>query len=266
MGLPMSLSRRLLRLTLSLSAILLPASAMPAASVLQVAAAADLATCINELSRRFEENVGGTEVRTSIGSSGNLFAQIKNGAPFDVFLSADTYYPRELGKAGLADAASLKVYAHGHLKLWTNDPAVNVDRGFRLLTDPDVTRIAIANPDVAPYGRAAREALMRYGIWEEIRHKLVFGENVAQTAQFVETRNAQVGIVSGTLLSLSNGTVKGQAWTVPADFHSVIEQGAIVTMKGKANPASYKYIDFVRSHAGQAILRKYGFSLPMVQQ
>lgn len=261
----MSTSRRLLQLALGLGTVLLPFSAALAASVLQVAAAADLAICINELNRKFEQNVNGTEVRASIGASGNFFAQIKNGAPFDVFLSADMFYPRELAKAGLADAASLRVYAHGQLTLWSNDPKIDVSTGFRLLTDPKITRIAIANPEVAPYGRAAKEALVRSGLWEVIRHKLVLGENVAQTAQFVETRNAQIGFISSTLLNPSDRVAKGQAWTVPADFHSVIEQGAIVTIKGKANPFSYKYIDFLHSDEGRTVLRKYGFTLPQVR-
>jgi molybdate transport system substrate-binding protein len=261
----MSITRRLLQLALGLGAVLLPVPAVLATSILHVAAAADLARCINELNRKFAESVNGIEVRASIGSSGNLFAQIKNGAPFDVFLSADMFYPRELAKANLADAASLRLYAFGQLTLWSNDPKIDVSSGFRLLTDPRITRIAIANPEIAPYGRAAKEALVRQGLWERVRHKLVFGENVAQTAQFVETRNAQVGFISSTLLKPSDRTAKPHAWAVPADFHSVIEQGAIVTTKGKANPSSYQYIDFLHSGAGRAVLQKHGFTLPQVR-
>ncbi|MES2538865.1 MAG: molybdate ABC transporter substrate-binding protein [Pseudomonadota bacterium] len=250
----------ILKVACALAAFMLLVSAVLAAPVLTVAAAADLATCIDELNAGFARSVGGAKVRASIGSSGNFFAQIKNGAPFDVFLSADTFYPLELAKAGLADAATMTVYAHGQLVMWTRDPALALDAGFRILADPRVRHIAIANPDVAPYGRAAKAALEKAGMWQAIRHKLVFGENVAQTAQFVETGNAQVGFIG-----IAHVRPGGHVWRLPADVYPLIEQGAIVTIRGRANPAAFNYIKFLRSEAGRAILKKHGFALPQVR-
>ena len=232
-----------------------------AAAVLQLAAAADLANCINELNRGFVKSVGAVDIKTSIGSSGNFFAQIKNGAPFDVFLSADTDYPRELAKAGLAEKATLLVYSHGQLVMWSVDPALDPGIGLRLLNDPRIQHIAIANPDMAPYGRAAKAMLQRAGIWESIKHKLVFGENIAQTAQFIETGNAQVGFV-GIGYAKAGKNSKGRTWQVPADIQPLIEQGGIVTTKGRGNLLSIKYLDFLRAEEGRSILRKCGFVLP----
>jgi molybdate transport system substrate-binding protein len=238
-------------------------TAAPApASALQVAAAADLATCIDEINRGFANSVGGAEVKSTIGSSGNFFAQIRNGAPFDVFLSADTFYPRELAKAGLADPATLMVYAHGQLMMWSTDPAIEPGSGLKLLADRRIARIAIANPDVAPYGRAAKAALEHAGLWHVVKHKLVFGENAAQTAQFVETGNAQVGFVGSAHVKAVGNLTKGRGWLVPAGFYPVMEQGAIVTAKGRTHPLAVRYLDFLGSHDGRAILHKYGFSLP----
>lgn len=258
-------SRRLAKIATTLAALLCWSTPALSAPALQVAAAADLAVCIGELNAAYAKSAGGADVKSSIGSSGNFFAQIKNGAPFDVFLSADTHYPRELVKAGLADGATLTVYAYGQLVMWTNDPQVDVSAGLRLLTDPKITRIAIANPDVAPYGRAAKAALERAGIWDAIKPKLVFGENIAQTAQFVDSGNAQVGFVGITHTKSADNVPRGRAWQVPAELFPLIEQGGIVTRRGSANPLAQKYLVFLRSEAGRAILRKYGFALPEVR-
>ena len=240
---------------------------MPAlpAPALQVAAAADLAMCIGELNAAFAKSVGGADIQASIGSSGNFYAQIKNGAPFDVFLSADIDYPRELIKAGLADGATLMVYAHGQLMMWTTDPSVDVSLGLALLNDPKIKRIAIANPAVAPYGRAAKAALEKAALWDALRPKLVLGESVAQVAQFVQSRNAEVGFVGISHVQSANGDTRGargQSWKVPQDLYPLIEQGGVVTAKGRGNPLALKYLDFLRSEAGHIVLRKFGFVLP----
>lgn len=229
---------------------------------LQVAAAADLAPCIDALNRAFVKSVGAVNVRASIGSSGNLHAQIRHGAPFDLFLSADMEYPRALATTGAADAASLVVYAHGRLVLWSTDPTLDMGQGLAVLRDRRVRRVAIANPDVAPYGRAARAALQHAGLWDAIQPKLVHGENLAQTAQFVQTGNAQAGLVSAAhVANLAGGNV-GSTWLVPAEFYPVIEQGAIVTAKGRSNPLAKQYLRFLQSDAGRAILQQYQFILP----
>ncbi|MGZ3158928.1 MAG: molybdate ABC transporter substrate-binding protein [Burkholderiaceae bacterium] len=256
-----------LLLQLAIGVTVLSAEAtVHAASLLRVAAAADLAPCIAELNSVFAASVGGADVTYSIGASGNFYAQIKNGAPYDVFLSADLHYPQELAKAGLADAASLMVYAHGQLVMWTNDPKVDISGGLKALTAQSIQRIAIANPEVAPYGRAAKAALQNAGVWDAVQSKLVTGESIVQTAQFVETGNAQVGLISFAHVNGSKKPAQGQTWIVPANLYPLIEQGAIVTVKGKSNPLATQYLAFLRSEKGRAILQKYSFNLPEKRQ
>lgn len=229
--------------------------------VLQVAAAADLAQCIDELNAQFGALHGGAAVSASIGSSGNFYAQISNGAPFDVFLSADLAYPVALAKAGHADLSSLITYAYGQLVLWTADPILDPSTGFTLFEDARVKRIAIANPDLAPYGRAARDALQHAGVWDQVQSRLVFGDNVAQTGQFIATGNAQVGLVSAA--HFKPGTARpGRSWPVPQAWYPRIEQGVIVTARGRSNPLAKQYVDFLGGEAGRTILRKYGFVFP----
>lgn len=241
-----------IRCCLPLLAALLAPAAVAQQAPLRVAAAADLATCIDRLNA-----ASGTGASATIGASGSFYAQISHGAPYDVFLSADTAYPRALANAGLADPASLFVYAHGRLALWAAAPGVQIENGLRVLTDPAIRRIAIANPEVAPYGKAARAALQRAGLWEQVRDKLVFGENIAQTMQFVESGNAQVGLVSKAhLKDRPNG------WMLPAGSHPALEQGAIVTARGREHPAAARYLQFLRSDRGRALLAGCGFLLP----
>jgi molybdate transport system substrate-binding protein len=239
------------------------AASLPA---LRIAAAADLASCIDPINAAFAKNVGVADVKASIGSSGNFYAQIKQGAPFDVFLSADLQYPRELAKAGLADSTSLVVYAHGKLMMWSTDPQFDPAVGMQLLRDPKITHVAIANPDVAPYGRAAKAALERAGLWDAIKPKLIFGENIAQTAQFIETGNAQIGFVGSTHTKSNAGGQNGRSWPVPVDLYPLIEQGGIVTATGKSNSLARQYLDFLRSETGRTVLRKCGLAVPEVSK
>lgn len=234
----------------------LAVSSVRAAPVLQVATAADLACCIEALNRAFEKTTQ-VDVRASIGSSGNFYAQIRNGAPFDVFLSADLDYPEKLARDGFADRSSLMVYAIGELAMLVGDRRLASDRGWAILTDPAVTRIAIANPDVAPYGRAAKAALIRAGLWERVQAKLVRGESVAQTAQFVRSGNAQVGFVG-----VSHVEAGQPAWSVPKEMYPPIEQGAVVTAKGRGQQLATQYLAFLQSDTARAILRAHGFRFP----
>jgi molybdate transport system substrate-binding protein len=265
--------RALFRFSVTVPAMLLafllvaggPEARAQTGASLQIAAAADMALCMDELNAAFVKANGGAgaiAVKYSIGSSGAFSTQIQNGAPFDVFLSADMDYPRALARAGAADGASLTAYANGRLVLWTNDPKLDPSIGLKLLSDPAVTRIAIANPAFAPYGRAAKAALMRAGVWDALQPKLVFGENLAQTAQFVESRNAQVGLVGTSHLSTPAHAAKGRAWALPAELYPPLEQGAIVTRHGIGNPLAAKYVAFLGAPQGRAILARYGFGLP----
>lgn len=256
------LSRCFKWMVASIVLTLLMSSASAQRPVLHIAAASDLALCIAELNAAFVTTTGPADVKVSIGSSGNFFAQIKNGAPFDVFLSADLFYPQTLAKEGLADLSSLVVYAHGQLMMWTSDANIDVRRGMDILSDPKVRRIAIANPEVAPYGRAARAALQRSGLWDALQSKMIIGDSVAQAAQFVETGNAQIGFVGASHIQRVLAESGSRVWRVPADAYPRIEQGGIVTTRGKNNPQAAQYLVFLRSEAAQAVLRKHGFVLP----
>ena len=253
----MSLTGSSFRLLAGLLLLLpLPAAVLAQQAPLRVAAAADLATCMAKINA-----ASGVEATSTLGASGSFYAQIRNGAPFDVFLSADTDYPRALADAGLAEAASLFVYAHGRLVLWSAAPGTKLDAGLNALTDPSIRRIAIANPDLAPYGKAARSALQRAGLWDQLQGKLVFGDNVAQTMQFIESGNAQAGLVSSAhLVGRSNG------WALPAGSYPLIEQGAILTRRGAAHPQGAAYLRFLRSDRGRGVLAECGFLLPPVRE
>lgn len=242
----------------ALAALTTPAGA----GTLTVAAASDLTYSIGELAEAFRKQVPGANVKTSLGSSGNFFAQITNGAPFDVFLSADLMYPQRLASAGAADAATLSTYAIGRLALWSLDPRFDLRQGMAVFKDARLTRVAIANPDVAPYGRAARAALQQHGVWDGLTGKLVMGDNIAQAAQFIQTGNAQVGVVSYATVLAPRLKGVGQHYLVPQAGLAPIEQGAIITRHGQGNPLAPRFMQFLRSPAARAILQRHGFALP----
>ncbi|MDR3418708.1 MAG: molybdate ABC transporter substrate-binding protein [Nevskia sp.] len=233
-----------------------------AADRITVAAAADLALCLQDLDAAFQRQHPGAEIRAVTGSSGNFFAQIRNGAPFDVFLSADLSYPKQLAEAGLADPDSLTLYAVGHLVLWSTNPAVDVSRGLAVLDSAAVRKFAIANPDVAPYGRAARSALERAGLWQRLQPKLVTGENIAQTAQFVQTGNVDAGIVALSLVLAPAAAGSGKYFRIPQDQYPRLDQAAIVTAQGRGNALAAVYLAFLRSPEARAVFDRYGFLLP----
>jgi len=227
-----------------------------------IAAAADLVYCLEEVNAEFQKAHPEVVLKVSTGASGNLFAQIQNGAPFDVFMSADMKYPKELIKAGLADSSSLTLYAIGHIVLWSMNPAIAVGRGLEILREAQIKRIAIANPEHAPYGRAAKAALEHYKIWEAVQSKIVLGENVVQTAQFVQTGNVEAGIVALSLVRSPKLSNAGKFYEIPEDSHPRLEQGAVLTKTGKDKPAAHLYLDFIRSDRARATFNRYGFRLP----
>jgi molybdate transport system substrate-binding protein len=232
------------------------------ASELSIAAASDLVFCLEDLNRAFNKEHPEIVLKLIIGASGNLFAQISHGAPFDVFLSADMRYPLELTKTGFAQPESLTRYAIGHLVVWTASDAVDISSGIRSLAAPGIRKIAIANPEHAPYGRAAKAALAHFDVWDAVQEKLVFGENIAQTAHFVETGNADVGIVALSIVLAPALTAKGRWVEVPAHSYPTLEQGAVVTRTGASNPASRLYIEFLRTAEARTIFDRFGFRLP----
>jgi molybdate transport system substrate-binding protein len=230
---------------------------------IRVAAASDLKFAMAELAKNFEKQTG-TRVSVTYGSSGNFFSQIQNGAPFDLFFSADIEYPRKLEAAGFAEPGTLYEYAVGRLAIWMPpDAKVNVTKlGWQALLDASVQKIAIANPEHAPYGRAAVAALQREGIYESMKAKLVFGENISQAAQFVQSGNAQAGIIALSL-AISPAMRDGKRWEIPADMHPAIEQGAIVLKNAKNRDTARAFLEFVKSEAGRSILAKFGFAIPV---
>jgi molybdate transport system substrate-binding protein len=229
---------------------------------IRVAAAADLQFALDDLTAQYAKQAG-KKVDVSYGSSGNFFAQIQNGAPFDFFFSADIDYPRRLEHAGLAEPGTLYQYAVGRIVIWMPDNArVDLNKlGWQSLLQPNVEKIAIANPEHAPYGRAAVAALRNAGIYEQIRGKLVYGENIAQAAQFVASGNAQAGMIALSL-ALSPAMRDGQRWEVPANMHPPIEQAAVVLKSAKDKEGARAFLAFVKSGAGRRILESYGFTLP----
>lgn len=238
------------------------ASTGRAAEPVAIAAASDLVFCLEALHGEFRRTHPDITLRLSTGSSGNFFAQIKQGAPYDVFLSADLVYPRELIAAGLADPASLTPYAIGRLVVWTTRPEIDPANVVAVVSSPIVRKFAIANPTHAPYGRAARQALEHYGVWRVAAPKLVLGENIAQTAQFVQTGNAEAGIIALSLVMAPNLKNVGRWFLIPEEHHAVLEQGAVLTKRGNARPEAKRYLEFLRSPEARAIFERFGFQLP----
>jgi molybdate transport system substrate-binding protein len=232
------------------------------AGELSVAAASDLVFCLEELSMAFGKAHPNITLKSTLGASGTIFAQISNGAPFDVYLSADMRYPRELIKAGLADEKSLTLYAIGHLVVWTANDSIDVSAGIGSLTSEAIRKLAIANPEHAPYGRAAKAALEHFKLWDALQEKLVFGENISQTAQFIETGNADAGIVALSIVLAPSLSGKGKWIEIPEHTYPRIEQGAVITKAGASNPASAIYIEFLGSAEARKIFDRFGFRLP----
>jgi molybdate transport system substrate-binding protein len=222
-----------------------------------VAAAADLRFAMDDISAGFRRVHPGVELRASYGSSGNFYSQIRNGAPFDVFLSADIQYPRWLREAGIGLPGSLFVYGIGRIVVWVRtqsgiDPAA-------ALRDPAVRRFAIANPAHAPYGRAAEAALRSLRVHDRLEKKLVLGEDISQTFGFIDSGAADAGIVALSVALAPTARAEGRYWEIPIDDYPRIEQAGLLL---KDSPDARAFCDFLRGAAGRAILKKYGFFPP----
>ena len=205
-----------------------------------------------------------TTVSVTYGSSGNFYSQISNGAPFDVFLSADADYPRRLEQAGLADPGSTCLYAVGRIVVWVprTSPLDVASLGLQVLTDPRARKVAIANPEHAPYGRAAVTAMKSAGVYDAVAGKLVLGENVSQAAQFVDTGAADAGIIALSLALAPPLAGRGTFALVPADLYPPIEQGAVVLRQAGNHALAISFLDFVLGPDGRAVLDRYGFGRP----
>jgi molybdate transport system substrate-binding protein len=233
-----------------------------AGDVLSVAAASDLTYCMDDLATGFRRESPGVQVKVAIEASGTLFKQLKNGAGYDVFLSSDMAYPAKLIAETGAVASSLAPFAVGRVALWTVDPRFDLRQGMRVLTDSRLTRLAIANPDVAPFGRAAKAALESHGFWDAVRGKLVLGTNVAQATKLVQGGQAEIGIVSMSIVLSPKFKGIGHYYLIPDTGVPPIEHGAVITAHGKANPAAARFLAFLQTPAGREILYRHGFGLP----
>jgi molybdate transport system substrate-binding protein len=246
-------SRRLLTLVLCLCSFC-------SAQDLTVAAASDLQSVFPEIAARFQKETG-RGVKLIFGSSGNFFAQIQNGAPFDVFFSADIDYPRKLEAAGLTAPGTLYSYATGKIVLWApGSSKLDLSRGLQILLDPSVKKIAIANPEHAPYGRAAVAALRHDGIYDRVAGKLVLGENISQTASFVASGGAEVGIIALSLALAPSMKEKGKYAEIAASEYPAIEQAAVVLRSSSQKELARKLMDFIKTPAIQELMRHSGFS------
>jgi molybdate transport system substrate-binding protein len=259
--------RAFMKLFLQLPAailLLLVLGSAVGAQTLRVAAASDLQFAMNDLVTQFEKQ-SGSKVEVSYGSSGNFRAQIENGAPFDVFFSADAQYPEQLVQAGVADQQTLFTYAQGHLVIWAPSGA-NLrlaERGLDALKDPRVVKIAIANPEHAPYGRAAVAALQKAGLYDQLKSKLVLGENISQAAQYVQSGSAQAGIIAMSL-TYAESMKGGERWEIPGELYPPILQKAVVVSASPNKPTAGAFLEFVRGEKGKSILSKYGLAPPLV--
>jgi molybdate transport system substrate-binding protein len=230
--------------------------------VVTIAAAADLIYAMDELIAQFEKASGCT-ARLSTGSSGNFLSQIENGAPFDLFFSADADYPRKLEAEGLAVQGSVFVYGVGKIVLWVrNESRLDLSKGITALRDPSIRKVAIANPQHAPYGRAADEALRKAGVYDAVKDRLVLGENISQAAQFVESGNADAGILALSLAVSPGLKEEGRYSKIPENLYAPIEQGAAL-LRASPNPqAARAFLEFVKTPGAAAVLERYGFTVP----
>jgi molybdate transport system substrate-binding protein len=230
------------------------------AEEVRVAVAANFTSTLQEIALQFEREQGHT-ILISSGSSGKFYAQIKHGAPFDVFFSADVIRPKMMEEEGLAVSGSRFTYAIGRLTLWSPDPNILKDDGPMVLSKGRFTHLAIANPKTAPYGTAAKQVLEKLGLWHQLKDRIVQGENIGQTFQFVFSHNAQLGFVAlaQVLDSKINGV--GSQWKVPEHLHEPLAQHAVLLTNGQHNAAALAFLDFVKGPNARAIIERFGYGL-----
>lgn len=240
--------------------LLVAGQAAHASEKITIVAAADLKFALEEIVVQFSKVHPTDQVETIYGSSGKFQTQIRQGAPFDLYFSADIAYPRALKEEGFA-GSEVQPYAVGRIVLWSSSRDVG-KMTLSDLADPAIQKIAIANPKHAPYGKRAEEALRASGMWEKVEAKLVYGENVAQAAQFVQSGNAQAGIVALSL-ALSPELAKQGGYALISDkLHQPLEQGFIVTRRAAVNTLAQAFASFMAGLEARAIMSRYGFVLP----
>ena len=223
-----------------------------------VAVASNFMAPMQKIAQAFEQDTGHKAV-LSFGSTGSFYAQIKHGAPFQVLLAADTQTPLKLEKEGMGVAGSRFTYAVGQLVLWSRQPGLVDDKGA-ILRSGLFERMALANPKLAPYGAAAVEVMSQMGAFKDIQPKLVQGENIAQTYQFIASGNAQLGFVALSQVMTDGKLTQGSGWPVPPGLHAPILQDAILLTQGRNNPAARALLDYLQGQKARAIIRASGYS------
>lgn len=240
-----------------LIAVSLLASGSVSAAEAQIAVAGNFAAPMKAIIANFKQDSGHT-VKASYGSTGKLYAQIKNGAPFEALLAADQERPQRLEEEGLGVPGSRYTYSIGALVLWSAD-ANKVEDGAALLESGDFNKLSIANPKLAPYGEAAIETLEALGLRAAVEPKLVMGENIAQTYQFVDTGNADIGFVALSQAMRDGEIIKGSGWIVPGEMHAPINQDALILNRGKDNPAVTELFAYLKGEKAEAIIHDFGY-------
>jgi molybdate transport system substrate-binding protein len=229
---------------------------------LTIAAASDLQAVFPDLARGFER-VSGIRAVASFGSSGNFFAQIQNGAPFDVFMSADAEYPLKLAASGHAEGSSLIRYAIGHIVVWTRKGSgIDITQGLQALTGHRVRRIAIANPEYAPYGRAAVAALRTTKVDDSVQSRLVLGENISQTAQLADSGNADVAIIALSLALGPTLRANGSYVDISTSLHPRLDQAAALVVSSSKKADARRFLTYLGSPEARAALQRFGFEPP----
>lgn len=246
---------------LLLLAALLP-RVLPAEEIVTVAVASNFAKTATAVAAAFTENTGVT-VRISSGSTGKLYAQIINGAPFDIFLSADARRSELLEQSGLIVSGSRSDYAIGRLVLWSRDEKLRGKDCRDVLRRVEYSRLALANPGTAPYGEAAREVLQAVGLWASASERAVFGENIAQTLQFAATGNATLAFVARSQLKDPNLPEATCAWTVPESLHATLHQQLVLLKRARSNVGARRFVEFLGSPAAKEIIRRHGYRVAM---
>jgi molybdate transport system substrate-binding protein len=231
------------------------------AGKITIAAAADLKFALDDVVAAYQQVHQGDEINVVYGSSGKFHTQVRQGAPYDLFFSADISYPRLLEQVGQAGSPVVP-YAVGRIVLWSATLDASALRLEDLANDKRIRHVAIANPKHAPYGMRAVEALQASGQYQGVEPKLVYGENIAHTAQFVDSGNAQVGIIALALALNPELSAKGGYWLIPDELHEPLEQGFIVTKRAENNKLAHAFAAYMSSPAARAVMTRYGFVLP----
>jgi molybdate transport system substrate-binding protein len=258
-GFVFALARRRFIAAMSASIVILAAAPARADEAL-VAVAANFAGAVEAIAAEFAKDTGHV-VQITTGATGKLYAQIGEGAPFTILLSADSKTPAKLEEEGKAVAGSRFTYAVGKLSLWSPDPHRIGDDPKAALTSPDTLYVAIANPDLAPYGVAAREALTAMGLWEEIQPKVVMGQNIGQTFSLVDTGAAQVGFVATSALQVPSSEPRGSRYDVPQEMFTPIRQDAVLLEAGEINKAATAFMEYLKGDKAKAIIASFGYGI-----